>query len=177
MAMSLPRVASVRSACVGTDLPYQGFTNRQLVCNTHDMTTTPPTTKKDADTTSATTVLERKTATVDGERIAYVDAGDGGAPTALFVHGVLVNADLWRNVIFDVADLRRCIAPDLPAHGASPVPGADGRRFADGSGPHAQRAVRASWVSTGSTSWPTTPAAPSPRCSPPTTRSGSAPLP
>ena len=88
------------------------------------MTTAPPTTKKDADTTAATMVLERKTANVDGERIAYVDAGDGGAPTALFVHGVLVNADLWRNVIFDVADLRRCIAPDLPAHGASPIPGA-----------------------------------------------------
>ena len=38
------------------------------------------------------------------------------------VHGVLVNADLWRNVIWDVADVRRCIAPDLPAHGATPVP-------------------------------------------------------
>ena len=56
-----------------------------------------------------------------GEDIAYVDVGDPGAPAALFVHGVLVNADLWRNVIFDVADLRRCVAPDLPAHGASPA--------------------------------------------------------
>ena len=44
------------------------------------------------------------------------------APAALFLHGVLANADLWRNVIWDVADLRRCIAPDLPAHGATPVP-------------------------------------------------------
>ena len=40
---------------------------------------------------------------------------------ALFVHGVLVNADLWRNAMWDVADVRRCIAPDLPAHGASPA--------------------------------------------------------
>jgi pimeloyl-ACP methyl ester carboxylesterase len=89
------------------------------------MTTTPPTTKEEGISTGAATVLARKTAAVDGERIAYVDAGGGDAPVALFVHGVLVNADLWRNVIFDVADLRRCIAPDLPAHGASPIPGAD----------------------------------------------------
>ena len=58
---------------------------------------------------------------MNGEEIAFVDVGDAGAPAALFVHGVLVNADLWRNVIFDVADLRRCVAVDLPAHGASPA--------------------------------------------------------
>jgi pimeloyl-ACP methyl ester carboxylesterase len=49
--------------------------------------------------------------------IAYIDQGEG--PTALFVHGVLVNADLWRHAIDGVADMRRCIAVDLPAHGAS----------------------------------------------------------
>ena len=43
------------------------------------------------------------------------------------MHGVLVNADLWRNVIWDVADVRRCIAPDLPAHGATPVSSATPR--------------------------------------------------
>jgi pimeloyl-ACP methyl ester carboxylesterase len=87
------------------------------------MTTTPPTTNRE-DLTNATvpTVLERKDVVVDGELIAYVDIGESDA-TALFVHGVLVNADLWRNVIFDVAELRRCVAPDLPAHGSSPVPG------------------------------------------------------
>jgi pimeloyl-ACP methyl ester carboxylesterase len=51
-----------------------------------------------------------------------VDQGGGDSRSAaLFLHGVLVNADLWRNVIWDVADVRRCIAPDLPAHGASPA--------------------------------------------------------
>ena len=56
--------------------------------------------------------------------MAYVDQGDAreGAPAALFVHGVLVNADIWRNVFWNVADMRRCIGPDLPAHGATPVP-------------------------------------------------------
>jgi len=90
------------------------------------MTTTPHiTTEAEPGAAAKTTVLERKTIEVDGVRLAYVDAGAGDAPAALFVHGVLVNADLWRNVIFDVADQRRCIAPDLPAHGGSPVPAPD----------------------------------------------------
>jgi pimeloyl-ACP methyl ester carboxylesterase len=86
------------------------------------MTTTPRTTQTTPSSKrAAPTVLDRRTAVVHGEEIAFVDVGDAGAPAALFVHGVLVNADLWRNVIFDVADLRRCVAVDLPAHGASPA--------------------------------------------------------
>jgi pimeloyl-ACP methyl ester carboxylesterase len=82
------------------------------------------------------TLLPRRTAHLAHGDIAYVDHGpadagaaadaDADAPVALFVHGVLVNADLWRNVIWDVADVRRCIAPDLPAHGASPAPAGTG---------------------------------------------------
>jgi len=81
------------------------------------------------------TVLPRQVVALRGGDIAYVDQGDGNGnhdvPAALFVHGVLVNADLWRNVIWDVADVRRCIAPDLPAHGASPAPDASGPRAGD----------------------------------------------
>ena len=44
---------------------------------------------------------------------------------ALFVHGIATNASLWRNVIGALSgqrpDHRRCIAPDLPLHGHSPV--------------------------------------------------------
>src|SRR5580704_7997550 len=70
------------------------------------------------------TLLSRRTISLRRGALAYVAQGDGNAaaPAALFVHGVLVNADIWRNVIWDVADRRRCIAPDLPAHGATPVP-------------------------------------------------------
>ncbi len=70
------------------------------------------------------TVLSRRTIDLSRGTLAYVDQGDDDSdgPAALFLHGVLANADLWRNVIWDVADLRRCIAPDLPAHGATPVP-------------------------------------------------------
>ena len=56
--------------------------------------------------------------TKSGE-ISYIDIGTG--PAAVFVHGVGSNAYLWRHVIGAVADVRRCLALDLPLHGKSPV--------------------------------------------------------
>lgn len=75
-------------------------------------------------TNASPTVLPRRTISLGLGDVAHVDQGDGDgdAPAALFLHGVLVNADIWRNVIWAVADVRRCIAPDLPAHGATPAP-------------------------------------------------------
>lgn len=52
-------------------------------------------------------------------RIAYAEAGRG--PVALFVHGVLVNSFIWRHQLAGLADVRRCIAIDTLAHGASEV--------------------------------------------------------
>ena len=73
----------------------------------------------------APTVLPRRRISLSRGDVAYVDQGDGDrdTPAALFLHGVLVNADIWRNVMWEVGDMRRCIAPDLPAHGATPVRG------------------------------------------------------
>jgi pimeloyl-ACP methyl ester carboxylesterase len=51
--------------------------------------------------------------------VAYSDRGDG--PPALFVHGVFLNGHLWRHVVDRVSDLRRCIAVDLLAHGATRI--------------------------------------------------------
>ena len=58
----------------------------------------------------------RRVATPFGE-IAYVERGEG--PVALFVHGVFLNGYFWRYTIDRVADIRRCIAIDLLAHGAT----------------------------------------------------------
>lgn len=51
--------------------------------------------------------------------VAYVDIGSGRP--ALFVHGVGTSGLLWRNVIGELKDERRCIALDLPLHGRTPV--------------------------------------------------------
>ena len=60
----------------------------------------------------------RSVATPSG-RIGYVERGSG--PVALFVHGVLLNGYFWRNQLGSLSDVRRCIAPDLLAHGRTEI--------------------------------------------------------
>jgi pimeloyl-ACP methyl ester carboxylesterase len=56
---------------------------------------------------------ERKAADLAAGRINYRERG-AGRPI-VFIHGLLVNGDLWRNVVPAVADAGfRCITPDLP---------------------------------------------------------------
>jgi pimeloyl-ACP methyl ester carboxylesterase len=61
---------------------------------------------------------------VDGLEIEYTDAGQG--PTVLFVHGVYVTGALWKDVVAELGDGFRCIAPTWPlgAHN-TPTDGAD----------------------------------------------------
>jgi pimeloyl-ACP methyl ester carboxylesterase len=65
-----------------------------------------------------------KTLELSGGRLRYHDAGQG--PPLVFVHGLLVNANLWRKVVAGLSDRFRCIALDMPlgAH-LEPMPGAD----------------------------------------------------
>ena len=60
----------------------------------------------------------RHVETAEG-RVSYIEAGSG--PVALFVHGVVTNAYLWRHLVGALAEERRCIAIDLPLHGRSPA--------------------------------------------------------
>jgi pimeloyl-ACP methyl ester carboxylesterase len=60
----------------------------------------------------------RKVATPSGH-IACQEAGSG--PAALFVHGVLLNSHLWRHQLAALSDIRRCVAPDLLAHGDTEI--------------------------------------------------------
>src|SRR5258708_11212787 len=52
-------------------------------------------------------------------RINYTEQGSG--PVALFVHGVLLNGYLWRHQQAGLSDVRRTIAVDLLAHGATEI--------------------------------------------------------
>ena len=52
-------------------------------------------------------------------RISYIEQGSG--PVALFVHGVLLNGQLWRHQLSELCDIRRCIAVDLLAHGDTEI--------------------------------------------------------
>lgn len=66
--------------------------------------------------------LQRHRTTVDtaGGPVSVVDTG-GDLPVAVFVHGVGTSSLLWRNLIPLVAAERRCVAPDLPLHGDTPM--------------------------------------------------------
>jgi pimeloyl-ACP methyl ester carboxylesterase len=61
----------------------------------------------------------RRTVRTRSGEVGYAEVGSG--PVALFVHGVGTNGALWRNVLELVRDERRCIALDLPGHGATPL--------------------------------------------------------
>ena len=60
---------------------------------------------------------ERKFATVNGKRMAYVDGGDGDP--IVFQHGNPTSSYLWRNIMPHCAGLGRLIACDLVGMGDS----------------------------------------------------------
>ena len=55
--------------------------------------------------------------------IRYRDVGSG--PTLVFVHGLLANGVLWRDVVSWLSERFRCVVPDLPLGGHA-VPMGDG---------------------------------------------------
>jgi haloalkane dehalogenase len=74
----------------------------------------------------------KKTVTIRGHDIAYVELGEGEA-VFLFLHGNPTSSYLWRNVMPCVAELGRCLAPDLIGMGDSAKldnPGPETYRFA-----------------------------------------------
>ena len=46
--------------------------------------------------------------------VRYREDGPADGPVLLFVHGFLVDGQLWRKAIAEVSGWARCIAPDLP---------------------------------------------------------------
>jgi haloalkane dehalogenase len=67
---------------------------------------------------------------VMGSTMAYREAGNRGAPVALFLHGNPTSSYIWRNIIPLVAPVAHCMAPDLIGFGQSGKPDIE-YRFAD----------------------------------------------
>lgn len=67
----------------------------------------------------------RRWATTRAGDIAYRATGSG--PTLVFVHGLWVNGDVWRQVVPKLADSYRCVTPDWPfgAHATGLGPDAE----------------------------------------------------
>jgi haloalkane dehalogenase len=54
--------------------------------------------------------------------MAFREAGEKGAPVALFLHGNPTSSYIWRNILPLVAPVAHCIAPDLIGFGQSGKP-------------------------------------------------------
>lgn len=57
---------------------------------------------------------------VDGHRIAYLECGEG--PPVILLHGIPTSSLLWRNIIPELANGRRVVAPDMLNFGKSDKP-------------------------------------------------------
>lgn len=69
--------------------------------------------------------VHHRYATVAGRRIFYREAGDPGAPVIVLLHGFPTSSFMFRNLIPDLADRYRVIAPDYLGFGYSDAPSVD----------------------------------------------------
>jgi pimeloyl-ACP methyl ester carboxylesterase len=70
----------------------------------------------------APAVVHYRTATVDGVKIFYREAGPANGPVVLLLHGFPTSSHMFRSLIPLLADRYRVIAPDYPGFGQSDAP-------------------------------------------------------
>src|SRR6201996_5854111 len=66
--------------------------------------------------------VQYKSRKVGDVSVFYREAGPPGAPTILLLHGFPTSSHMFRNLISDLADGYRVIAPDYPGYGQSDMP-------------------------------------------------------
>jgi pimeloyl-ACP methyl ester carboxylesterase len=69
--------------------------------------------------------VHHRYATVDGHRLFYREAGDPGKPALVLLHGFPTSSFMFRNLIPQLADRYRIIAPDHLGFGLSDAPPVD----------------------------------------------------
>jgi len=63
-----------------------------------------------------------RTASVDGLKVFYREAGDTNSPTVLLLHGFPTSSHMYRELIPALAERYHIVAPDLPGFGYSDAP-------------------------------------------------------
>ena len=66
--------------------------------------------------------LTYRTASVDGLKVFYREAGNPTAPTVLLLHGFPTSSHMFRDLIPALADRYHVVAPDLPGFGFTDAP-------------------------------------------------------
>jgi pimeloyl-ACP methyl ester carboxylesterase len=100
-----------------------------LVCAAILAATTPFRQSAAADSPSQPIpVVHYKTASIDGVKVFYREAGPADAPVVLLLHGAPTSSHMFRNLMPMLADRYHVIAPDYPGFGQSDAP--DHKAFA-----------------------------------------------
>lgn len=81
-------------------------------------------TKEAANVVSAATVSYRSVK-IDGVNVFYREAGPKNGPVLLLLHGFPTSSQMFRNLIPQLAQRYRVIAPDYPGYGQSDMPPMD----------------------------------------------------
>ncbi|MBS7542496.1 alpha/beta fold hydrolase [Ancylobacter oerskovii] len=81
-----------------------------------------------AVTAKAPATVHYRSATIDGVKMFYREAGPTNGPVVLLLHGFPTSSHMFRNLIPLLADRYRVIAPDYPGFGQSDAP--DHAKFA-----------------------------------------------
>jgi len=68
------------------------------------------------------TTTTYRTASVDGLKVFYREAGDPQAPVVLLLHGFPTSSHMFRELIPALADRYHVVAPDLPGFGYTEAP-------------------------------------------------------
>ncbi len=68
-------------------------------------------------------IVIHRTIAIDGVNIFYREAGPPDGPTVLLLHGWPASSHMFRNLMPQLADRFRLIAPDYPGFGFSDAPG------------------------------------------------------
>lgn len=76
---------------------------------------------------AAPATIHYRTATIDGVKMFYREAGPADGPVLLLLHGFPTSSHMFRNLIPLLADRYHVIAPDYPGFGQSDAP--DHRQF------------------------------------------------
>src|ERR687897_3608678 len=63
-----------------------------------------------------------RTVSIDGVNVFYREAGAADAPAVVLLHGFPSSSHMFRNLIPQLADKYRVIAPDYPGFGQSAMP-------------------------------------------------------
>jgi len=71
---------------------------------------------------AATPVVHYRTASIEGVNVFYREAGPADAPAIVLLHGFPSSSNMFRNLIPELADRYRVIAPDYPGFGHSDMP-------------------------------------------------------